>query len=58
MKTKLKPCPFCGKQPTIFRAPDSWWRVQCWSAGKHMVGLYRKTKRGAVAAWNRRAKNA
>ena len=54
MKNKLLPCPFCGKQPTICNALQSWWRVQCWDMDKHMVNVYRKSRKAAIAAWNRR----
>jgi hypothetical protein len=56
MKTKLKPCPFCGKEPTVAKALSNCWRVQCWVIDDHMVNLYHATKRAAINAWNRRSK--
>ena len=60
--TELKPCPFCGKHKRIrvehyfngsYAGHDIYYVEcgNCWSTGAKL-----KTERGAVAAWNRRAK--
>lgn len=59
MKSRLRACP-CGNkevaldQPHVYRiALWGWKRVICGKCG--MSGPWRKTEKGAVAAWNRRA---
>jgi hypothetical protein len=54
---KLKPCPFCGEEPTFFDR-ITWFKiacdnevcpVTCWTA-------WFDNKKKTTAAWNRRAK--
>jgi Lar family restriction alleviation protein len=56
MKTKLLPCPFCGREASErFISILSLFDVYCVRCA---IGFARKTKSAAIAAWNRRAKNA
>jgi len=53
-----KACPFCGsvKAPAVFFVPGCWWVACVPDAGGCGAGSHsRKTRRGAIAAWNRRA---
>lgn len=52
--TKLKPCRWCGIIPELHEWPDTWWSIFCFMCSIE-IGDF-KTKRAAVAAWNRRAK--
>jgi hypothetical protein len=53
---ELKPCPFCGKQPTYWK-----WNygamVECHQED-HRVQCEAKTMDEAVGAWNQRAGDA
>ena len=51
-KTKLSPCPVCGKQLTIDRWPDTY--SVCCNGGEHcLCAEARKTKKEAIALWNK-----
>jgi len=56
MKTELKSCPLCGMEAYVHYLADRWF-VVCPKI-THTVRVMRRTKRAAIAAWNRRAKNA
>ena len=61
MKEELKPCPFCGKNKIRISYHESdafveivgWWYAECRYC---KASLDRKTKNGAIKAWNRRPK--
>lgn len=49
----LKPCPFCGGEPTEpVRQPEGHWKIFCHGCGIHKRG---PKEAYAVAAWNARA---
>ena len=54
VEPELKPCPFCGAQPSLFGGNTSWasW-VQC--EGCNSYSGHKRTRALAIAAWNRRA---
>lgn len=62
MGSELKPCPFCGGAPCAEREPymgasvSRLFYVTCPRGRCRAYGPGRKTERGAIAAWNRRAK--
>ena len=51
----IKACPFCGHDAVIEETwiADYFW-VQCQFKQCHGTGPYRKTREGAIAAWNSR----
>lgn len=51
-KQKLKPCPFCGKKPTLITVPDTMERLVVCSGCCNQFP--HKTEDEAVEAWNRR----
>ena len=52
--TKLVPCPVCGKEPIYVRPDFAARRVSCGSSfGTHNLRVFGKTKREAIAAWNK-----
>ena len=56
MIDKLKPCPFCGSTDDLElyqETPTAYFLVVCWKCND----MARKTKRGAITAWNTRAKD-
>jgi len=55
-ESKLKPCPFCGdKNPFIEpKSKSLTYRVYCDNCTAQSA--WRFSKKGAIAAWNRRAK--
>jgi len=60
MSEKLKPCPFCGRtNMNIYQDSNKdskiAWPFYIWCSCE-IHGPFRKTERGAIAAWNRRAK--
>ena len=60
---ELKPCPFCGSQPSIilFAKENSSWhvyQVMCFSCNvKPKIFGRSLTKARAIEAWNRRTNN-
>lgn len=61
-KPKLKPCPWCGVEPSAIRS-DAWeirgrrmWRVDCINdeCGVRASTGWMKTLRAAQIVWNRR----
>jgi hypothetical protein len=52
----LKPCPMCGQPPDrIVRYTRDDWRVWCdRRQADHTLVTVGRTKRAAIAAWNRR----
>ena len=54
---KLEPCPWCGKEPRMLgdseMIPDFYF-VQCDHDGHEVSGPVRKTRAGAIKAWNER----
>ena len=49
--TKLVPCPVCGQEPSYIRSVHV---VLCGSPyGTHHLRVFGKTKREAIAAWNK-----
>ena len=55
--SKLKPCPFCGKQPYIKHLFDDVIWVECRNSDCQVIPTtrHKKTKKEAIEAWNRRA---
>ena len=55
MSKKLKPCPFCGSEATLYEY--RWWGisygVECTKCDAILEGY--STKEEAIEAWNRRA---
>lgn len=56
--SEIKWCPFCDRVGAVPACADllagrEWW-VVCSNWRCEAVGPVRKTKRGAIAAWNRR----
>lgn len=61
--SELKPCPFCGTKEglnnlLVGRFAREIWSVGCFSVRCGCEGPLRKTKSGAIQAWNRRHKDA
>jgi Lar family restriction alleviation protein len=55
--SELKPCPFCGSKYLGIIAPvEKAYQVQCGDC--YASASVEQTKKKAIAAWNRRAKNA
>ena len=53
----LRPCPFCGAEPQVFRRANGYIYIRCsrWSdfRGKeHYVGIGGYTKQEAIKRWN------
>lgn len=51
-----KPCPFCGKQPSLGPSAmngeeDLEWAMEC-DGDDHMVGIHRAKKEDVIKAWN------
>lgn len=61
MPNKLKPCPFCGKKPHIYKVPKSpkgyYWTVQCERLDVIVYTRSMQSKKDAIEAWNRRAES-
>lgn len=62
MATELKPCPFCGIPPKIHEtnaANIDWWVVYCKNKVCEVRPMthYRRIRREAIEAWNRRTEN-
>ena len=59
MTSKLLTCPFCGKQPHIYKSPKFpkgyHWTVQCDFSGVIVLTRSMPSKKEAIEAWNRRA---
>lgn len=59
MTNKLKPCPFCGKRPQIYKFPKfpkgASWAIQCEYSGMIVSTRHMQSKKEAIEAWNRRA---
>lgn len=55
---KLKPCPFCGGVYTlVIDVPhDGWLAVRCVRTFCGAFGPYRRYRKTAIKAWNRRVK--
>lgn len=51
MRQKLKPCPFCGEEPTLHESHFLMWIAQCGNCGATRMGL---TAGEAIESWNRR----
>ena len=62
----LKPCPFCGRRPTVFEYSkndigetyDSHVVVQCCAVVTQYVEPVSAARRHAIATWNTRASEA
>ena len=55
MKTKLKPCPFCGNTNIVFIGPDSgtkWY----YCSNCAVIGPEGESKSQATRLWNKRVK--
>ena len=52
----LKPCPFCGSKPFVWRTNHRTY-IECPNptADSHRVTMSGKTDKEAIEAWNRRA---
>ena len=52
----LKPCPFCGSKPFVWRTNHRTY-IECpnLTANSHRVMISGKTDKEAIEAWNRRA---
>lgn len=46
-----KPCPFCGREPTIVRRAGAF-GVKCTCEGKRFVHSYGKTEEAAILSWD------
>lgn len=57
MGEQIKPCPFCGGKAKLMDLWATGIAVECCTTRCFISGPERKTKRGAIAAWNRRASN-
>lgn len=52
---ELKPCPFCGNDAVLYEDYEGGWVIEC---KRCFVQIWRKnSKKAAIKAWNRRAKN-
>lgn len=58
MKTKLKPCPFCGEKIYLDLGGTEVWWVTCENPKCGTEGPSRWTKQLAADAWNRRVKES
>lgn len=58
-KDELKPCPFCGKEAQLDKDSYGYYEVGCYNYGCQVQPFTEifDTKREAIRAWNRRAKN-
>ena len=55
MTDKLKPCPFCGKQPSLYPYGDGTFSI---SHASSACAFTHSSKKALIAAWNRRAPDA
>ena len=64
MPDELKPCPFCGHKPKIYKdlhkfvdikEPVQIWRVMCSKLDCVLLMSDFRTEEQAIEAWNRRA---
>ena len=55
---ELKPCPFCGSKPFVWRTNHRTY-IECpnLTADSHRVTMSGKTDKEAIEAWNRRHNN-
>jgi hypothetical protein len=57
---KLKPCPFCGEQPTIsYDAAGKWFYIECLNDDCPMCvqGVWHTDMEAATKEWNKRYSN-
>lgn len=54
MKTKLKPCPFCGRPPEVYGEGEFILSIACDPCA--LVMTVDSPPRAAIRKWNRRAK--
>ena len=54
MENELKPCPFCGKQPTIEMCWKNLCRIICDDADHTASICWCDSKQEAIEFWNRR----
>ena len=54
---KIKPCPFCGRDPILYKHRLGWY-IQCYSkrCGVAPSTSYFVTKKTVIEAWNTRSK--
>lgn len=67
--TRIKGCPFCGREPELMDCPDDLsatgiWQIECWECGAYLsthyfgAGMVDGDKRRmltlAIRRWNRR----
>ena len=52
---QLRPCPFCGGEAQIDKAPRGSYQAYCSHCSTIQMGVFYNTESEAVAAWNRRA---
>jgi len=58
MKTELKPCPFCGRKPRVFKGfSNHSYQVACpyKTCSVEPMTSWREKKENAISDWNRRA---
>ena len=57
MANELKPCPFCGGEPTVsYDADDKWFLIECLNDDCPFIvqGQWHLDMEEAIEAWNRR----
>jgi Lar family restriction alleviation protein len=59
MSEAIKPCLFCGKEPTVIERTETYiyktaYRVKCFRCEIHPKTPLYNDKRDAIAAWNTR----
>ena len=57
MDDKLKHCPFCGDDASVYRMHNGNYFCGCNTAGNTCIYVIRATKEQAVTAWNIRVAN-